>query len=100
MLKITIVDAPQEQKLVLEGRLIEPDLAELESTWRKARTALGTRKCVVDLRNATFIDENAERILLDMQREGAQFIAYGVFTRHQLEQLGIKCEGDAPKVRA
>jgi hypothetical protein len=97
MLKITIIDAPQEQKLVLEGRLIEPDLVELESTWQRARTALGTRRCVVDLRNATFIDKGAERILLDMQREGAQFLAYGVFTKHRLEQLGIECKEGNPK---
>ena len=61
MLKITIIDAPREQRLVLEGRLAKPDLAELEATWQKARTALGTRKRVIDLRNTTFIDESAER---------------------------------------
>ncbi len=91
MLKITILDTPAEQKLVLEGRLMEPDISELESAWQNARGARGTRRCVVDLRNATFIDESGERILLDMQGEGAQFIACGVFTKHRLERVGIKC---------
>src|SRR5262245_20340954 len=87
MLKITVVDTQSEQRLVLEGRLAKPDLAELETTWQLARTASGTRRRIVDLRNATFITESAERILLNMQREGAQFVAYGVFTKHRLKQL-------------
>ena len=100
MLKITIIDAPREQRLVLEGRLAKPDLAELEATWQKARTALGTRKRVIDLKNTTFIDESAERILLDMQKEGAQFIAFGVFNKHRLKRLGIKCKGSNLKAGA
>jgi hypothetical protein len=100
MLKITIIDTPREQRLVLEGRLATPGLAELEATWQRARTRLGTRRCMVDLRNTTFIDESAERILLEMQGEGAQFMAYGVFTKHRMQQLGIKCKGSNPKARA
>jgi anti-anti-sigma regulatory factor len=99
MLKITIIDTPAEQKLVLEGRLMEPDISELESAWENERGARGTRRCVVDLRNATFIDQSAERILLDMQRERAQFIACGVFNKHRLERLGIQCKGSVPKTR-
>jgi len=49
------------------------------------------RPCVIDLRNATYIDQTAEKILLDMKRSGARFIACGVCTRHRLEQLGITC---------
>jgi anti-anti-sigma regulatory factor len=92
MLKVTVVNTASEQKLVLEGRLAAPDLSELESAWQDARSARGSRRCVVDLRNATFIDRRAETILLDMKREGAQFFVCGVCTRHHLEQLGIKCE--------
>ena len=98
MLKITIIDAPAEVKLVLEGRLMDPDISELELAWQNARGARGTRRCVVDLIGATFIDQSAEKILLEMQNEGAKFIACGVFTKHRLERLGIKCNGNAPKV--
>lgn len=97
MLKITIIDTPAEQKLVLEGRLVKSNISELESAWKNAQGARETRRCVVDVRNATFIDESGEKILLDMQEDGAQFIACGVFTKHRLERLGIRCQGNAPK---
>ncbi len=91
MLKITIVDTATEQRLVLEGRLLEPDLPELESAWGNARRANGSRRRVVDLRNVTFIHPCAERVLLDMNGEGAQFIACGIANTFRLQQLGIKC---------
>lgn len=97
MLKITIIDTANEQKLVLEGRLTEPDASELESAWETARGPRGRRMCVVDLRNATFIDQSGEKILLRMKGEGAQFIACGVSTTHQLQELGIKCKGSVSK---
>jgi len=92
MLKITVIDTPSEQKLILEGRLAEPDLAVLESAWEHALEALGKRICIIDLTNATSIDPQAEGILLDMKRHSAQFVACGISTKHQLEQLGIQCK--------
>ncbi len=92
MLKITMVDTAREQRLILEGKLMEPDISELESTWENARGTNGSRPYVVDLRNVTYIDRSAERVLLDMKREGAHFVACGVANRYRLEQLGIKCE--------
>ena len=91
MLKITLIDTPSEQKLVLEGKLAKPDLAVLESAWEQARSKLGNRYCVVDLSNATSIDPSAEGVLLDMKRHAAQFVACGISTKHQLEQMGIPC---------
>ena len=92
MLKITIVDRPEEQKLILEGRLMAPDTSEVESAWRTARRGNRPGLWVVDLRNVTFIDGSAERILLEMNREGAEFMACGVANTYRLEQLGIKCK--------
>ena len=92
MLKITVIDTPSEQKLVLEGRLGKPDLSVLEAAWERARGALGQRACIIDLTNATSIDPQAEGILLDMKRRSAQFVACGISTKHQLEQLGIQCK--------
>ena len=91
MLRVTVVDAPAEQTLILEGSLTGPDLSELISAWQTARVARRARVCIVDLRNATAIDHHAERILKDMKEDGVQFVACGVCTRYQLEQLGIHC---------
>jgi anti-anti-sigma regulatory factor len=44
------------------------------------------RKCVVDLNEVTFIDKKGERLLGSMSREGARFIATGIYTKHVLEQ--------------
>jgi hypothetical protein len=81
-----------EQRFVLEGRLTKDTLAELEAAWQSAMSARGSRRPVVDLRNATFIDPSAESLLLEMKRSGAMFLASGVCTRFRLDELGICCE--------
>ena len=96
MLKITIIESSTEQTMVLEGRLTEPYLPELESVWKNARRSNAARKLIVDLREATYIDQKCERLLLHMKRHGAKFIACGVSTTHQLAQLGITCCGISP----
>ncbi len=92
MLKITIIDRPTERRLILEGRLTAPDVSELETAWQASRRTNRTLPRVVDLRNVTYIDQSAERILLDMSKEGAQFMACGVANTYRLEQLGIRCK--------
>jgi hypothetical protein len=92
MLKITIFDIPAEQKFVLEGKLSEPWLSEVDSCWESARVTRQGRRSVVDLRGVTAIDRNGEDLLLRMSREGVDFIACGVATRYRLEQLGIECK--------
>ncbi len=93
MLKITIIDSPTEQTLVLEGRLTELYVSELESVWENARRSNAARRLIVDLRDATYIDRKGESLLLHMKRHGAEFIACGICTTHQLAQLGITCSG-------
>jgi anti-anti-sigma regulatory factor len=87
MLKITIVDASDEQKLILEGRLTEPWLSELKSCWESARKAHGGRNCVVDLNGVTYIDRNGEDALLEMRNEGAQLVARGICNKHKLADI-------------
>jgi len=50
-------------------------------------------RLIVDLRNTTFIDKKSEKVLVHMKHGGAQFIACGISTTHQLEDLGILCKG-------
>jgi anti-anti-sigma regulatory factor len=95
MLKITVVETMDEQRLVLEGRLTEPEISELEAAWQKLRETRGARRSVVDLRSATFIDPDGERTLMQMRGDGAHFVACGVSTTHRLAELGIKCASEA-----
>jgi len=93
MLKISIIETPTKKMMVLEGRLTEPYIPELLSAWDNARRAYPAESFIIDLREATFIDQSCERVLLNMKQEGAQFIACGISTTHQLEHLGIPCRG-------
>ena len=53
MFKISIVETQVSDRLVLEGKLISPWTAEVESAWRNAGEQLQGRKLVVDLTNVT-----------------------------------------------
>lgn len=90
MLRITIHETPDEQRLVLEGKLIQPCVAELESAWERTRNERQGRNSVVDLSGATAIDASGKRMLARMSGEGAQFIAKGVATKHLIEEIEQK----------
>ena len=87
MLRITRIDSPTEQKLILEGRLTEPWIADLTSHWKETRYHHPERKFVVDLRGVMRIDSGGESALALMKAEGADFLASGVRIKHLLDDL-------------
>lgn len=87
MLKISKIDTPEEQRLILEGRLTEPWTADLRSEWECTRQARPGRKFVVDLRGVTRVDRTGESILALMKNEGAEFLARGIRIKHLLKNL-------------
>ena len=87
MLRITIAEDLTEQRWTLQGRLSGPWVAQLKSNWERSHCPNGSRKCVVDVSSVTFVDLDGERVLAAMIRDGAQFIATGVYTKHILETL-------------
>ena len=87
MLRITIAEEDEEQRWTLQGRLSGPWVAQLKANWDKAHGLNGNRKCIVDLTGVTFVDLNGECVLATMMKEGAEFIATGVYTKHLLEML-------------
>jgi hypothetical protein len=87
MLRITIAETPTEQKWTVEGRLVHPWISELKSTWTRTKTA---RRCVVDLTGVTFIDKNGEKVLAELYKQGAEFIASGCYTRHVVHNIESK----------
>lgn len=91
MLKITTFDEPDEQRLVLEGKLTEPSSTELESAWEKAQAERQGRKCVVDLNGITVIDQYGKRTLAVMCNDGARFIAQGVAFAHLVKEIECRC---------
>ena len=87
MLKTTIIEEPLELRWTLQGRLSGPWVAQLKSNWQKSHGKNGHRKCIVDLCGVTFVDLDGERVLAAMMKDGAEFIASGVYTKHVLETL-------------
>jgi hypothetical protein len=87
MLKITIIEIAKEQRLIVEGRLAEPCVSELESAWNRARQAGGSRPIVVDLRGVTAIDLKGEAALETMIAAGAHFAVKGLYCEYVVQQL-------------
>ena len=87
MLRITIAETLTEQRWTLEGRLVQPWVGELRTSWKSRHRAQNGRTCTVDLSGVTCIDNSGLRFLRSMSKEGTRFIATGIYTRHVLEQL-------------
>jgi anti-anti-sigma regulatory factor len=89
VLKITIDETPTEKRWILQGRLVGLWVSELRRAWKKTPRTGNNRKCVVDLNDVTSIDKNGERLLRAMSKQGAHFIATGIYIKHVLQQ---RCE--------
>ncbi len=91
MFRISTIDTQRERRLVVEGTLVSPWVAELRTTWSSAGESLGGRTLVIDLRNATTIDREGEAAILELMQEGAKFCCSGVLTKYVLKQAAHRC---------
>jgi hypothetical protein len=87
MLRITMTESKSEQRWVLQGRLTASFIEELVASWQSDRDRRPTLNRVVDLDEITGIDKDGEQVLLMMIRDGAKFVASGLYTKHLLESL-------------
>jgi len=93
MLRITVTEGASEQRWVLQGRLAGSSVEELTANWRiKQRDRPPAQSCIVDLNEITSIDKDGEQVLLMMIRDGAKFVATGLYTKHLLESLSAEVE--------
>ena len=91
MLKISTVDTATERRVVLEGKLVDPWVAELTRSCSNAAEGLAERKLVIDIKNVTVISREGENALLALMREGVKFCCKGVLTRYVLRRLELQC---------
>ena len=91
MLRISVTENALERRWILQGRLTEDAVAELDANWRASRDHQTVRKCIVDLNEVISIDQSGEQVLLMMIRDGAEFVATGLYTRHLLDALRTRC---------
>jgi len=87
MLKISVFESSKQRRLVLEGMLIAPWAAELNTACETARADLNGRELVVDLKNVLAISEDGKKVLLTLMSCGVKLRAEGVFTKHLLRQI-------------
>jgi ABC-type transporter Mla MlaB component len=98
MLKISFTETPSEKRWILEGRLKQPWVSELKASWRKNYQTGKQRPCIVDLNEVTFIDKSGMRLLHMLMRDGAQFTASGIYTKHIIEQLKARRKSNLSNV--
>jgi hypothetical protein len=87
MLRISVAEDGESLALVLEGRLVGPWVAELRSVWQERAVARGSRKLVVDLCGVTAMDTNAQALLEELLRDGAELRCGDVMNQYLVEQL-------------
>ena len=87
MLKISILETRKERRLVLDGSLISPWTAELQSAYDGARPDLNGRELVISLDDVTMISKEGEDVLIALMNEGIKVRCRGVFTKLLVRQL-------------
>lgn len=77
--KYYIHDGVDTCRFQLIGELTEPDVAELSGCWRTAKTTLGKRKLILDLRRLKTLDEAGTKWVTSMAAEGPEYLPCEVF---------------------
>jgi hypothetical protein len=97
MLKISVIDSRTERRLVLEGKLIAPWVAELRTAWKTVNEEIEGRVLVIDLGNVAIISPEGESALLELMNAGAKFRCNGVLTKHVIQELRRRSKSDSSK---
>ena len=87
MARISIVESRTQRRLILDGKLIAPWIAELRDACQRAKAGLQDRELVVELRNLILISQEGENLLLDLMKEGVTFRCSGGFAKLVLSRL-------------
>ena len=92
MLKTFVIENCTERRLVLEGKVIAPWVAELRTAVQAARVDLAGRQLVIDLANVPVISQEGENVLLGLMNGGANFRCRSLLTRGVVQQLMRRSE--------
>jgi hypothetical protein len=72
--KYYIHDGIDACRFQLIGELTEADIAELQGCWNTAKTTLGQRKLILDLRSLRTLDGAGAKWVTSMAAEGAEYL--------------------------
>ena len=81
MLKVTMYTEQGVNRLVVEGRLVDPEASEVARVWLQARVADPFKTIEVDLSDVTYADEGGRELLATMHRQGVRLVGSGAMTR-------------------
>ena len=98
MLKISLVDGRTRRRLIVEGKLIAPWVAELKSACEDAKADLGGRGLVVEMKHLTTISQEGENIILELINAGIKFRGHGLFAKNVLKQLARRAGGNGREI--
>ena len=88
-MKISVIEGPRRCRLVVEGKLIAPWVAEFTTACNNAIDDLHGRELVVDLRSVTAVSSEGESALVQLMTKNVKFQC-GVFMKELLKQLAHK----------
>ena len=86
MLKVTLYTEQKLNRLVVEGRLVDPETAELVRAWLQAREAHPFQAIEVDLSDVTYADRVGRELLCAMRRQGVRLVGTGAMTRTLIDE--------------
>src|SRR5215470_18716368 len=87
MLKISIIERCNQRRLVLEGKLVAPWVAEVRDAYERANGDLQGRGLVIDVKHLTAISQEGENVLLELLKDSVKFCCHGVFAKQVMNQL-------------
>ena len=87
MLKISVEDDPVCRRVIVEGKLTAPWVAELRAAYEDSLAVLGGRELLVELKDVVVISQEGENTLAELIARGTKVQSSGVFTRYILEKL-------------
>lgn len=93
MLRITLLDEPEQVTLKLEGCLIGAWVKETETAWRSAQLASAGRPLVLDMRAVDRVDQAGFYLLALLRLEGMRLVASGA----AMTELVRSIEKDWPR---
>jgi anti-anti-sigma regulatory factor len=96
MLRISGSEIGGVQTWTLCGQLTGPWVDTLQKEWQWCRQQSPHLRVILDLSDVTFIDEAGEALLREMGRQGVEFVAKGIETRHILDNLAAR---EKPQLR-
>jgi hypothetical protein len=87
MLKISLVDNARQRRVIVEGKLVAPWVAELRNVCQEAKTGLDGRELVVEMKCVTTISQEGENLILELTKGGIRFRCHGLFAKHVVKEI-------------